>query len=387
MFWRGENEVVEEFVRLIRRVLKYQVKWDNVDYRVVSIEDSTPKVYEKFFEENEQYPVVTVAGGGFIRSSQSFNSFLGTMQTTIAELGSRGLALGIIDEDKSIAFALPSASILPTDQLYAMELYALGTGLGTFSDTLDITLYKDYTTTPAAVASSSIANVCESCGYKKHYTEFYPVVLLNQQDYLLKFSTAVNNSYYIGVDTLADNIYETNNAGSIARGIGSLHGSIIVPPIMRLGGAIEGTINIRCSAKNSTRIPRDVLAILANYMELFKQTQLTRGSGTDLTTLTLGGDTAVDEWLLKDIRIKGVRQSMSQERKRGDNDIIYMYDLTVEYYTEWHQDYDKDTLKAIDIELEDFDVNIVNEEDDVLFTVDDDQFFTSEDSPVILIAY
>jgi len=386
MFWRGENEVVEEFVRLIRRVLKYQVKWDNVDYRVVSIEDNTPKVYEKFFEENEQYPVVTVAGSGFIRSSQSFNSFLGTLQTNIAELGSRGLALGVIDEDRSIAFALPSASILSTDLLYAMELYAVGTGLGTYSDTLDIVLYKDYNTVPVAVASASITNICDSCGYKKHYTEFSPVVLLNQQDYWLKFSTGVNNSYYIGVDTLVDNIYETNNAGDIARGVGSLHGSLVVPPVIRLGGAIEGTINVRCSAKNSTRIPRDVLAILANYIELFKQTQLTRGSGTDLTTLALENDIPVDEWLLKDIRIKGVRQAMSQERKRGDNDIIYMYDLTVEYYTEWHQDYDKDTLKAIDVELENFDVNIINEEDG-LFTVDDNQFFTSADEPFITAAY
>jgi len=365
MFWRGENEIVEEFVRLIRRVLKYQVQWTNDDYRVVSIENNTPSVYERFFEENERYPVVTVAGGGFVRSAQSLNSFLGTMQNNIVELGSRGLALGIIDEDRSIAFALPTGSILTTDQPYALELYSLGSGLGSSLDTLDITLYKDYSTTPVTVASASIPNICDRCSYKKYYTEFYPFVTLDQQDYWLKFSTTANNSYYLGIDTLANNIYELDNSGDLEEGVGSLHGALITSPVVRLGGAIEGTINIRCSAKNSTRIPRDILAILANYIELFKQSQLTRGSGTDLSTLTLGGDTAVDEWLLKDIRIKGVRQSMSQERKRGDNDIIYMYDLTVEYYTEWHQDYDKDTLKAINVDLESFgpftESNIIND--------------------------
>lgn len=352
MFWRSENEIIDEFVRLFRRILHYKQSWTNVDSRIVSL-DANTKVYESFFESAEQYPYVAVSGGGFNRSGQSFNSYLGGMQGKIADMGTRGLGLGVIDENSYMYFALPS-SVIDEDMLYAIEVYALNSNAGYNIDTLDISLYKDYQTSPVLVSSASIPRIKDCCDYKKYYAEFYPVVALDGADYWLKFSTTTGNSFFIGLDTLADNVFDYLYTGSIVRASGSIHGRIVTPPIVRLGGAIEGVITIRCGSKNSTRIARDTLTILANYIELFKQAQLSRGSDPDMTILTLGGETLVDEWLLKDIRIKSVRQSNAQERRRGDNDIIFLYDLTVEYYAEWHQDYDKDTIGGFDIDLESF---------------------------------
>jgi len=366
MFWRSENEIVEQFVKLFRRILKYQSSWENVDYRIVSIANA-PKIYEKFFEDAEQYPVITVSGAGFNKTQQSLNSYLGAYQGDIVSMGTRGLNLGLVNENSPLAFALPD-TVENTDNLYGIELYAMNAEYITNLDDLQITLYENYQTTPVAVSSASIANICNCYEYKKYYAEFYPSTVLNGNDYWLKFTAPTDNSFYVGLDTQAENVFEYTHTGSIVRASGSVHGKLLTQPVVRLGGGIEGSVVVRCAGKNSTSIPRNILAILSNYIELFKQAQLDR-QGTDLTTLTIGGDTAVDEWLLKDIRIKNIRQSTSQERRRGENDIIFSYDLTVEYYTEWHQDYAKDTLSGFDIELDSI------FPDDIIGGVEEDEVF------------
>ncbi|KKL11532.1 hypothetical protein LCGC14_2544890, partial [marine sediment metagenome] len=47
---------------------KTQLKKFRSDFQIVDIRGDTPKVYEKFFEDNEEYPVMTIAGGGYTRT-------------------------------------------------------------------------------------------------------------------------------------------------------------------------------------------------------------------------------------------------------------------------------------------------------------------------------
>lgn len=355
MFWRSENEITEEFVKLFQRILRYQLQWTNDDFRIVSLEDNTPKVYEKFFEENERYPAVTIGGGGFTRTSQALNSIVGNFQHAITYFGTRGLALGLVDYTHNIAAAVPS-DVLTSDILSGIEVYLVPFTLGQNDDSLNVLLYKDYQTNPSLISSASITNII-STTYKNYYSEFYPSVTLSDSDYWIVFSTSTDNSYYIGIDTTADNVFKHNST----RVTGSIHGSLYTPPAIRLGGSIEGTLTIRCADKNSTQRPRAILDILANYTELLKQSQLTRNSGTNITTLALPGETFTDEWLSKDIRIKTVRQGAGIERKRGENDTIFIFELVVEYYGEWHEDYTQDTLKDVEVDLLPFTPTIYGE--------------------------
>jgi hypothetical protein len=345
LFWRSENEITEEFVKLFQRILRYQLTWTNDDFRIVSLEDATPKVYEKFFEDNERYPSVTIGGGGFTRTSQAINSMIGNFQHAITYFGTRGLALGLVDYEHTIAAAVPS-DVLTTDILSGIEVYLIPFTLGQNEDSLNLHLYRNYQTTPTLISSASI-NKIQIAIYKNYYSEFYPQVTLTDSDYWVVFSTNTDNSYYIGIDTTVNNVF----AYSGTRTSGSIHGSLYTPPAIRLGGAIEGTLTIRCADKNSTQRPREILDILANYTELLKQSQLTRNSGTNITTLALAGEAFTDEWLAKDIRIKNIRQGAGIERKRGENDTIFIFELIVEYYGEWHEDYTQDTLKDIEVEL------------------------------------
>lgn len=348
MFWRSENEVIEEFVKLFRRVIKYKTSWVNRGLQIVDISENTPKVYEKFFEDNEQYPIITIAGGGYIRTNQSFNSYLGTLQSKIVDMGTRGLGLALVDSTHDVSFALP-VDIDNDDILHSMDFFALSTELESNLGTLDIELRQD-SFTGSIVSSASVANITTPV-YNKYFTEFYPHSVLSVDNYWLVFSTSVNNSFLIGIDDTALNIFNYNS-GSVTQASGSMHGKLYTPPRLRLGGAIEGTITIKCSDKNSTKRPREILSIIANYINILTQAQLTRSAGVDNTTLAMDADRAVDEWLLNDIRIKAIRQGSSQERRRGENDIIHSYDLIVDYYTEWNQDYQKDLLSEITIDIE-----------------------------------
>ena len=359
MFWRSENEVIEEFIRLFRRVIKYKSSWVNKDFRIVDISEDTPKVYEKFFEENEEYPVITVSGNGYTRTNQSFNSHLGVFQSRIIDMGSRGLGLALVDNTHGLSFAIPT-SIDNDDTLHGLEFYAVSSELELNLETLDVQLRQD-SYTGSIVSSASIPYIITPV-YNKYFTEFYPLTVLSASSYWLTFSAQASNSFLVGIDNTAVNVFNYIS-GSVTQASGSLHGRLYTPPMMRLGGSIEGTITIKCSDKNSTRQPREILSIIANYINLLTQAQLTRESGTDNTTLAMGEDNPVDEWLRKDIRIKNIRQGASQERRRGENDIIHSYDLAVDYYTEWNEDYQKDLLSEIVIELDDNAIDLYSEED------------------------
>jgi len=347
MFWRSENEVIIEVIRLLRRVIKYKSAWTNKDFKIVDISEYTPKIYEKFFEENEEYPILTIAGNGYTRTNQSFNTHLGAFQSSIVDMGTRGLGLALVDSAHGLSFAIPT-TIDDDDTLHGLEFYALSSEQELNLETLDIQL-RQGSYSGSIVSSASVPYIA-STDYTRYFTEFYPLTVLTESAYWLTFSAQAGNSFLIGIDDTADNVFNYIS-GSVIQASGSLQGRLFTPPIMRLGGSIEGTITIKCSDKNSTQKPREILSIIANYINLLTQAQLTRESGTNNTTLAMGEDNPVDEWLRKDIRIKGVKQGSSQERRRGENDIIHSYDLSIDYYTEWNEDYQKDLLSEINIDL------------------------------------
>lgn len=358
MFWRSENEVVDEFVKLFRRVLKYQTSWVNKDFQIVDISEDTPKVYEKFFEDNEEYPIMTIAGGGYTRTNQSFNTHTGIFQYDMVDMGTRGLGLALVDNDSPVSFAIPT-TIDNDDVLHSMAFHALSSEVETNLGMLDIAVLQD-SASGSVVASASVPYIV-SPKYQKYFTEFYPHITLSADNYWLRFSASVNNSFLVGIDNTALNVFNYMVSGSAVLVSGSIHGTLYTPPRLRLGGAIEGTIVIKCSSKNTTRGPREILSIIANYINLLTQTALTRASGTDNTTLVAGVAGITDEWLKKDIRIKAIRQGASQERRRGENDIIHSYDLMVDYYTEWNQDYTQDLLSEIALDIENATINIYSE--------------------------
>jgi hypothetical protein len=99
------------------------------------------------------------------------------------------------------------------------------------------------------------------------------------------------------------------------------------------------------------------------YFTLAKYGQISRAStatnGIKLSELEL--ETSVSELTEKGIFVRGIRQGGLEVRKRGEKDIIFSITVTIDFFTEWFEDYTADTLKDITVEANTYLQNLQNE--------------------------
>jgi hypothetical protein len=196
---------------------------------------------------------------------------------------------------------------------------------------------------------------CNS-NYASYQGEFsFPYPVLSGQDYWITLYAPPGSSYYVGIDPTAASLYQyADSLGNPQVATGSIFGAGMLPAFIRFGTSYEGSIVIRCSAKNTAKVTRELSSLVAMYTELLKQSQITRQSyGVDLTQLVFDQSGVLNEWMLKGIRIKAVRTSGAGSiiRARGDHDRIFYTDVTVDIYGEWFEDYSLNTLTGVDITM------------------------------------
>ena len=145
----------------------------------------------------------------------------------------------------------------------------------------------------------------------------------------------------MGIDTTAPTLYRFP-AGS-TNASGSINGGVVLPASLRIGTNFEGSCMIRCMAKNTTKDVYRLSELLSQYFTLAKHSELSRQTdatdGTRLGLLEPLGPLAVGEFTLKDIAIRSIRIGGVETRRRGENDVIFIIGVTVDFFSEWHEDY------------------------------------------------
>jgi hypothetical protein len=330
-------------VTFLRRVFRYNTQWTNTNLAIVQFSSGSEQlVFEQFFEENERYPVITVTALGGNYSNAGFNDIVQSVDDDYVSFGDRALSYAVISDTSVLGAQVPSDAYNETVRGLWTNFAWSGDRVG--GDDIQVALYKNYTTTKDIVASASITG-SNSQRYNSVFAEFYPYVSLTDSDYWIEYQTSSGSTYNMALDTNATTLYKYGGVTAT----GSINGSLVLPTYLRYGGHYEGSVQIRCMAKNDTATARDLGELSAQYVMLAKHAQLNR---TSIAIDGLANDSLNDlvgEWFAKGFYIKGVHQGALENRRRGEHDLIFISAVTIDIFADWHQDYPATSLKDIEI--------------------------------------
>lgn len=334
-------------MEFLRRVYRYGGPWANTDLEIVSLSGSvTDTVYEAFFEEAEHYPVVTVSTGAGQNVPMSLNNQIENLYDVVYPMGERSLGLVEFSTDAPVAFRLPSTVTGSVSGFEVDLIWKRGYNV----DDIGIEVYSGYTSTGSVLLSSGSIQNTDTEVLKTFFAGVYPHVYLNRgTEYWVVFTPQSGSVYKIAVDTTSTYGYITPAPlGDLVSG--SLAGGVRYSPVMRMGGAHEVLLNIKCSAKNSMKKAQDLADLAEIYTRLAQHGDINRASTnitrTDLARLYVDGAKYLTD---RGFSVKSVNKLGMTDRKRGDNDIVFTTGVTVELRSEWFVDYDEQHILDIDV--------------------------------------
>jgi hypothetical protein len=347
MQWRLQRYAIDEIVSYIRRVFRYTSEWKNLDIDTIAIDAGEGEfAFEQFFEENEQYPIVTVAGQGMQLTHAAFNNVFRVTADDYIPLGVNALQYATVTDSVALQVALPpTPSIFDDQTIRGFTAYYAGNPAGDNGNNIIVNLYKNFTTSPVLVASGSLPGT-ENQGFTYHYCELIPSVILSpMSDWWLTARTSSGSVYFMGIDPDFASIYSTTGGPSAS---GSLVGAALVPAYASIGGHGEGTIAIRVMSKNNTKDAYNIAEIIGQYLEFGKHAQFSRSSNATNNLLVGLLDGAVLPTLeTRGVHIKSVRMDGPVMRRRGKEDQIYTVTLTADVFSEWIQQFPAEPLESI----------------------------------------
>ena len=347
MYYRIEEYAVKTFVDYLRRVFRYNSSWVNSGLQIVQFPSGSAElVFEQFFEDNEKYPIITIGTQGGNFAQIAFNDFIDSYDSDVVPFGTRMQSSVVLDGTHSLAVQLPPVTL--DDTARAIKVTMAATSYQSGGDNIYVNLYSGFRSTPILVASASIPGNLDT-SFNELYGEFYPFVPLTAQDYWVTFVSPSGSSYYIGIDTTATTLYQYPS-GSV-NATGSINGGVVLPAFWRYGTNFEGSVLINCQSANSSRDARKLAELTVQYFTMAKHAQISRLSGaTDglrLGEFQQDGPQAIGEFLEKDLMLRQIRIGPLGNRRRGENDIIFTVPVTVDYYSEWHEDFQAQPLRTI----------------------------------------
>jgi hypothetical protein len=354
MEYRLQKYVVKEVVEYIRRIFKYATSWTNEGIEVVEIEDgeTNPLAFEQFFEENERYPIITVNAVGSNLSHSSLNNLIDIADKDSVVLGEDALSCVPISATLQCNVSLPTSLANETFRGLFVTLASDLTGVP--GEDIDVRLYSDFTTTPILVSSGSITGN-EVGSFESYFCEMSPSVVLSGSDYWLQFTTCSGSVYNIAIDPQAIGTYQSGASGSLTTSSGSIVGELLMPAVAILGTMSEGTVLIKASSKNTSATAFNLSELIGQYLELGKVALFTRASGAvNNTKAFILSANNLPTLSSKGIHIKTIRIGNVENRPRGANDRIFSISLTLDYMSEWNQEYPTDILKSITEDIDYF---------------------------------
>jgi len=350
LFYRFEKHGKDTFVEYLRRCFRYGGSWTNRELEIVSVDKPEGElVFEQFFEEPEKYPLITVGSLGGTSVSLGFNDQVDNTFDFTSPLGTRSLALVNFSTSTPFAFKLPSNFTGSLGGFITDMVWKNGENV----EDITIKLFQNYFTTGSVLLASGSIQSFDSLTTSTYFGGFYSYPLIqNGQDYWIELTPKSGSVYRIAIDTTYNGVYSSiAYSGSTPIGTlvtGSIYGGLRYSPLMRMGGAQEFSIIIRCSSKNSMEKAQNLADLSEIYIKMGQYGALSRSS-TNEAKLNLSRLLVDNVPFLtsKGISIKKVAKGALENRKRGDNDIIFTIGLTVDIRTEWSLDFEEQTIKEI----------------------------------------
>ncbi len=347
MYIRSEKYVIETFTKTLRRIFRLNSQWNNIDYELIQISSgSSISIFEQYNEENERYPMVMVAGTNVNYSNPAFNNLIGEYDNNSLDIGERPLSYTLFDNFNSVFIPFPNTVNTEIVRGFASKIAWAGQGTG--GGEIALNLYKDYDTTPLLVSSGSIDGAIFINVFDYYYADLYPKIVCDSSKYALQLLPLDDSTYYAAIDTTTNDFYYQRS--QICSG--SIVSKVMLQAFTRVGGNVEGSLVLKCRAKNSTAIARNLAELIAIYTQLLKHAEISRKvNSLDLTLNNYIVSGIVNEWLQKGIVIKGIRTGGLEVTRRGDNDNLFAINVTIDYLADWFEDYNQETIENINIDI------------------------------------
>lgn len=359
MQWRLDKFVVQEMTSVMRRLFRYNKEWTNKGLEIIEFTEHDEHIaFEHFFHENEKYPVISVGstGGNFLGTA--FNDLIHSRGGDSENLGVRANHAVLIDDEKKLVSRVPDP--VAGENVQAMRIFYNWSGEGEGGDRIRCTIYSDYSQNE--ILTQVILPGTTDRRFHGYYIDFINPIQFTGNDVRLEFDVIpddpttdipnpqVNSSYFVGIDTTVGVSYTYNNEEHT----GMVTGVVYTPPYMRIGSRYEGSVVLRAIAKNNTNQAYNIGELMSMYLYMLKHGKISREvlatNGTELGRLQF--QDALREFTSKGIYINNISLSPLEQDRRGKDDLIFTRPITVNFTTEWRQDYDAKTIAGIDIKID-----------------------------------
>ena len=348
LHWRFIESAVDVTVNLLRRIYKHHPTFNNIGSTgIFSLGvDNQGLVFDQYFHEFEQYPLIFVAGQGGTLVNRAIGDIVGQQQQSqdvglYKTMGSsdtlgfgQGIATGFeIDED------LEATTV-------TSRIKMINPG-----DDVTVTLCRGDGSGPVeSVASGSFGPIMGS-GYNSYMCELYPKVGLKRGEYCwLVFNTDDESHYRIGLSSesfkLGRYSGEINDPTKVQWEIedGSVVCALQGVPHSVLGGALEFSIVFNCLAIEA-EVSRRLAELTMLFLMLSKSGDFDRSVDGDIQVRLQ--DTSV--LTQRGFALQGLSMGAEQVRERAD-ERVFINTVVASLHGEWAAAFREDLLEGINLD-------------------------------------
>ena len=361
MKYLQSRDVKHYLVNYLQNVFKMSSNWVNTGQEVVELSgDNSPKVYEQYPFENENYPIIAMIGGNSRQDDWGVDSLVRTAYLTEV-IGARARTYSTLDSSSVYCFGVNIADS-------SLEVRNIGVALKAVTAYMDeditLSVYSSGSAGPQNVlASGSIdGKTLSSTNIEWGYAAVTPTLTLTKGTsyfVVLDAPSGTYGDYYLirdnSISTLSSPFLVFGTSGSTGWTFDTDSTPLAViqgPAHRQVGGGIFVDISILVEAKDLATTQK-LAELTFVHLNTLRYSNLKRESMMTYKNETRSELDRASDLTTAGINIISVDKGSESVRERG-NDRIFGITLNVSCYGRWSEEFRLSTLEDIAVTINNY---------------------------------
>ena len=349
MSFHQSRNIKATFTKFINKVFALNSTWINEDIEVVSLSgDNSPKAYEQYPWDNEDYPIVVLFSEGSQDDKWAIDSIVSPNLRYTFNLGSTAREYTTMSQYPIVTGIIPR-----DDDLILQNADLLVKNIGPYEEPIFVDIYDDSSGEPSNILASGSIEGTKTVGIEWLNVNITPHITLAKDSTYYLSARAPSGSYYwfsdnnISATVTPDPIIGIYNGATWAMTSDeSFLTKVYSPSVKRLGGGLSSTIRVFCEAKDLSTAQK-ITDLIYVYLQLSKHSNTGRQVKLTLpSTMTSMDFDFASDLTDEGIYIINVSKGAETVRVRG-NDRLFAVDVIVSCYSSWSEDFEIPTLEDI----------------------------------------
>ena len=352
--YRQPRDIKKVFTDLVNKIFALNKEWANDKVEVISLSgDNSPKAYEQFPWDNENYPIVVLFSQGGNADLWGIDSFIANSRQSLVAGSLERTFVTLSDIPTATEIRLENGSMTLKSARIRIQNFGL------YEENITLKLWSSISDIPdAPIASGSILGR-DTRGIEWLSAQMLPAIsLTNDTNYFLSAQTDTivdtpSGSYYWFIDNDVNTKITPNSRMGISGSASwdmtadsSPIAEVFGPSVKRLGGGIQSTIRMFIEAKDLSTVQK-ISELIFVYLHLARHSNAARRA-----KLTNPNVTSMDFDFVSDLSDEGiyiidVNRGAETVRVRG-NDRLFSTDLSITCYSHWTEDFVLPALESLD---------------------------------------